>query len=514
MAETSLERSDSIANRDEPIPVLRISTLDDDLEPSSSEAEAAQKSSTKDKLKDQAQKILDEKLAQYGTPEARQSLGDRLFAGIISQIVVPDDNEDEDEGKNSGAQKKQKLKEKLDRRSRKYVDRPNFSTGLMLKNFNRFNARIGVVFVLQNRLIHLFTWRHPTATLSFLATYSFLCLNPALLPLVPLLATPFWIMIPSFLARHPAPANDPRIEPSYRGPAVAPPSRVKPATQGSKDFWRNARDLQNCMEDFSRLHDVANEYVTPYTNFSDEGLSSTLFVVLSVLSCAAVIGSHVVPWRFVALLAGWMATLSLHPDAQTILLSSQSLSQVRSTMATAHEQLRSWIDSDILLDEPPEIRQVEIFELQKYHPYSDTWEPWLFSTVPYDPLSPARIAGARAKGTQFFADVQAPGGWTWHDKKWTLDLVSREWVEQRMITGVEIETEGERWVFDLPEEVVEQLEGTVKKGKKGGKVKPRSGWEEGSLGLGERGEWRRRRWVRRVERKVVVGGGKGGAKPG
>ncbi len=78
-----------------------------------------------------------------------------------------------------------------------------------------------------------------------------------------------------------------------------------------------------------------------------------------------------------------------------------------------------------------------------------------------------------------------------------------------MITGVEIETEGERWVYDLPQETVELLETPSKAKKKAAKPGPKSGWEEGT-GLGERGEWRRRRWVRVVERKVV---GKANTKP-
>ena len=89
------------------------------------------------------------------------------------------------------------------------------------------------------------------------------------------------------MARHPVPKNDPRLEPSYHGPAVAPASRVKPAPDLSKDFMRNMRDLQNCMEDFSRIHDAANELITPYTNFSDEKMSSELYTVFFVLSCAA-----------------------------------------------------------------------------------------------------------------------------------------------------------------------------------------------------------------------------------
>lgn len=321
-------------------------------------------------------------------------------------------------------------------------------------------------------------------------------------------------MVPSFLARHPAPANDPRVEPGFGGPPAAPPSRVKPAPEMSKDFFRNMRDLQNSMEDFSRLHDVANEYVTPYTNFSDEGVSSLLFIFLSALTVAAFIASQLVPWRAIALAAGWCATLIGHPEAQKATLSSYNIKQIQQLISTLQTHLNHLIAYDIILNEPSPARQVEIFELQKFQPATEAWEPWLFSPTPYDPLSPTRIAGDRPKGTQFFEDVTPPAGWTWKNKKWEIDLFSREWVEGRCISGVEVETEGGRWVYDLPgdevQRVASEASAEVGKGKNGsGKRKesrevPRSGWEEGGAGASVgRGEWRRRRWIRVVERRAM-----------
>lgn len=492
--------ADSIANREDAIPVLDI-PLRNDLTASSSEAES--ESTTAKKLKDQAKKAGE----VYSTNELKQSIQDRFFEGLLSKVIPTEQLNDADQDA--------ARKAKIDPRSRKYVERPNFSLSVMNSNFRRFNSRVGIVFVMQNRLIHLLTWRNPTATASFLAVYCLLCLEPYLIPLIPLIGVLLSIMTPSFIARHPISRNDPRIEPSFRGPATAPPSRVKPAPELSKDFFRNMRDLQNSMEDFSRLHDAANEYITPYTNFSDEKLSSGLYAAMFATSCLAFIGSQLVPWRFVALITGSATILSGHPSAQTFLLSSRTLKQLRTNLSSLATLLRNWLETDITLDDPLERRQVEIFELQKYHPHSDSWEPWLFSPSPHDPLSPVRIAGTRAKGTQFFEDVQTPAGWAWKDSKWTLDLASRGWVEQRMITGVEIETEGERWVYDLPQEAVEMMEGGSGGGGGGnsGKTtqqrkkvaKPKSGWEEGN-GLGDRGEWRRRRWVRLVERVVKVDG--------
>ena len=160
------------------------------------------------------------------------------------------------------------------------------------------------------------------------------------------------------------------------------------------------------------------------------------------------------------------------------------------------------------------MREVEIFELQKLSTAGE-WEQWLFSSTPYDPLSRERIGGERPKGTRFFEDVQAPKGWEWSEKKWALDLWSREWVEERIITGVEVETEGERWVYDIsyqPPHFAAQLEdadasgsGTGTPSKAKGKKSLLPSWEEGSdadvEGRGRRGEWRRRRWVRMVKRK-------------
>ena len=77
-----------------------------------------------------------------------------------------------------------------------------------------------------------------------------------------------------------------------------------------------------------------------------------------------------------------------------------------------------------------------------------------------------------------------------------LDLNSREWVEERMVQRVEVEIEGERWVGDLA--VDDDDESSSRN-------KQKKDWEENSVER-KMGEWRRRRWIRMVRRKVVSDG--------
>lgn len=391
--------------------------------------------------------------------------------------------------------------------------KPNFTLPIMSNNFRRFNSRIGVVFVFQARVNRLLAWRHPTHTLSFLAVYSFLCLDPSLLPLLPLVLLLVSVLVPSFIARHPAAefslTGEQAVGYTPYGPPIAPAITVKPVKELSRDFFKNMRDLQNSMEDFSQMHDALLRLVVPRTNFSNEAQSSALFVILFAACLFMSVAANLIPWRLLFLVGGWCVTCMGHPLVQAKFRTAHE--RVQSQEEKAMTWAEKWVERDVILDSAPETREVEIFELQRKSSAGE-WEPWLFSASPYDPLTPARIAGERPLGTRFFEDVLPPQGWEWSEKKWALDLWSREWVEERIITGVEIETEGERWVYDIYDEQKEKVgvvEGSTTSSE--GKdveldvksLRTRPSWEEGEDGDGRRGDWRRRRWVRLVKRKVI-----------
>ncbi|KAL4933065.1 putative ABC bile acid transporter [Aspergillus undulatus] len=452
----------------------------------------------------------------------RRSMQDRLLTKILEQVVPVEDVQDE--SVSMGAKP-----------TPSDMKRPAFSLPVMGNNFRRFNARIGIIFSFQNQVERLFAWKQPSHTFSFLFVYSFICLDPHLLVVLPIAIILLFVMVPTFLARHPPPpsTSTSSITPyySYQGPALAPAKTIKPAPETSKDFFRNMRDLQNCMADFSDVHDAAISAFAPMTNFANERLSSAVFISCTILTAALFLTSHLIPWRYIMLVGGNAGILSKHPNIQEFIqniaseLGSEDVNPVPTVppanALSPHMPFMKLL-GDISLDSYPEEREVEIFEIQyrSLAPYAEQdWETFLFSPVPYDPLSPSRIAGDRPKGCRFFEDVQPPVGWAWKSKKWELDLDCREWVVERMITGVGFEVPGVPsesgagsdeiggWVWDLPslssprgdDDVAsalgyDGLGGERRKGKKG-KEKAFQDYEErGNFGSNVMGEWRRRRW--------------------
>ncbi|MCJ1350816.1 MAG: hypothetical protein MMC33_000797 [Icmadophila ericetorum] len=457
--------ADVLVNRDEPIPIINIPAVSEASSDAEGRSSKIKKSFPGSKLKDRIQHAA---ASAAGFGHGGDTIQDKLMAKWrakrrrvrILQQVLPPEEEIDDAGS-------------VDPRLSKNLSRPNFNIALMSTNFNRFNARIGVAFVFQNRVIRLMTWRTPSHTLSFALTYTFICLNPYLLPLIPITLALFFLFVPAYLSRHPPPPS-PMLHHkastySISGPPLAPARTIKPVSNISKDFFRNMRDLQNSMDDFSTVHDAIIATITPVTNFSNEPLSSTLFVFLFATACLLFLTSHLLPWTFIALLGGWTALAGGHPAVQTMLHQHVYKEHLEPATEKAKSWLDTWIESDIILDAPPEKREVEIFELQQRigGPKSTDYESWIFSPSPWEPRAPARVAGQRVGGTRFFEDVRAPEGWEWETKKWALDLGAKEWVEERMIGEVEVEIEGERWVYDVD------------------------------------GSWRRRRWVRMVRRRVI-----------
>ncbi|KAK9450212.1 integral peroxisomal membrane peroxin-domain-containing protein [Limtongia smithiae] len=353
-------------------------------------------------------------------------------------------------------------------------DRPAFSVPVMARNFSRLNARIGVVFRLQYRIIRILQWRRPTHTISALVVYSFVCLHPYILAILPIAAILLGVMVPAYVQRHPPPPSPlPAFPVPAEGPPLAEAAELKPVPELSRDFLMNMRDIQNTMDDFTRSYDKLVGRFSKPTNFKDEAFSSAVFLVLLLAGVLIFILAPIIPWRFVLLVSGWFVVSMGHPRARRIVKSSH-----QTYISPREEKLggmfQALVGKDIVLDETPETRHVEIFELQRRNNTEvDEWDDWLFSSSPYSTNSPARVARQRPQGVRYLDEVLAPPGWQFtSDSAWKMDLRPMDWVAQRALIRVDVDADA-KWVYDVAEDDND----------------------------GGRGEWRRRRWVRSCQRQ-------------
>ncbi|KAK9361592.1 integral peroxisomal membrane peroxin-domain-containing protein [Lipomyces starkeyi] len=349
-------------------------------------------------------------------------------------------------------------------------NRPAFSVPVMARNFSRLNARIGVVFRLQYKILRIMIWRNPNHTFSALAVYSFLCLYPFLLILFPVVVVLLGFMVPAFAQRHPPPPSPlPSFPVPSEGPPLAEARELRPVPELSRDFLMNMRDIQNAMDDFTRAYDKIVGALTKPTNFKDEQYSSAVYLALLVFGAVMFVISPYLPWRHIFLVWGWAVVTMGHPKARRILKSSHDM-YVSPREHQLSNLFDAWVQKDIVLDELPEQRHVEIFELQRQKNSDvDEWDDWLFSAAPYDALSPQRASKQRPQGVRFLDEVLPPIGWKFaQNSAWKLDLRPAEWVLQRSVVGADVDNNS-KWVYDT----------TLS---------------------GRRGEWRRRRWLRACER--------------
>ncbi|RAL61304.1 hypothetical protein DID88_009440 [Monilinia fructigena] len=213
----------AFANRDDPIPVIRLNTTHDFNDEVEDTNEPPHKEGARERLRRHKSELKENiRKAHNKASETSATVQDRLLEKLLQQVIPIEDLSEN----------------RKDVEPINFVERPAFNITTMSNNFRRFNARIGVVvFIFQAKVIRLLSWKQWSHTLSFLAVYTFVCLDPYLLTVLPLAVLLLAILIPSFIARHPAPPTTITADSftySTTGPPIAPAPTVKPVKNSPK----------------------------------------------------------------------------------------------------------------------------------------------------------------------------------------------------------------------------------------------------------------------------------------
>lgn len=238
-----------------------------------------------------------------------------------------------------------------DWRSENMKGKPQFSINIMGTNFRKMTARTGVIYETMYTAIEIFSWKNPFYTLSALSIYSYLVLNPRLIPIAPLLFISFRIMVPAYIYRHPP---DPTyIKPANPIPAPGPPLAEavvpKPVPEISREFFYNVVDTQNAMVEYVDAFDGISECLQRFAFFdADECTSSFVYTVLVGSSVVLYILLpyliEYVPWRLFFVLLGWVGAGFTHPMSKSKVIQPMR-TQIKATKEKGKRTLEKMVSS-------------------------------------------------------------------------------------------------------------------------------------------------------------------------
>lgn len=402
------------------------------------------------------------------------------------------DNEDDDNKESSSSSKKkngvdispvvdpmiEQIKKRENELSESHL--PALSVMLIISNLRKLNSRTKMLSHFQYHLTKFLSWNDPAYTLTILSIYTYLCIYPNLIVCVPIMGLLLGILIPGYDKRHPAP--DLSLEPldrpkepefdemSIYTPNLSPPEEF---TKQDKDIISALKQLQEALTKIVKALEDFDRFVYTTGSFVNENDSSALFVILLAILPGAIYGASFIPVNVFIIATGWAAVVGCHPQMQ------KRAKKFKEDYAEYFVQNEKWLEEmlsdfekkEIIIDEPPEERTVEIFELQRQGLTPRQWDPWVFTPTIYSVNSPYRISQSRPPGTRFVEDVLPPEGWHFvPEYPWELDSGTKSWVHYRDIKKIEIDID-HYWAYD----------------------------SEGGI----HGEWRRRRWTRKCFRQAA-----------
>ncbi|CEP20582.1 unnamed protein product [Cyberlindnera jadinii] len=353
---------------------------------------------------------------------------------------------------------KNDLTQRLGDPIRQHTD--SLSMTKLVKNIRKLTERLGGLFQLQYSTIRIFHWTYPSRSLLAIAIYTLVVLHPNVIFILPLCYVLFGIMIPGYLYRHPLHRNN-LHKLSERGDSLFNKfasvnddkqlSRIlddsdeeqevpelkennSRTTRKNMEFFVNLRDLQNNLSKLVAVFDKIERFWYGTAGFKDERVSTSLFFTLATAIASLILVGPYIPWRFLLILIGWVLMIAIHPKVKPL------IKQLKLLLQPKKQELDKLVKEserkDIVIDEEPEIRQVEVFEIWQKSFTSNEWEFYIFSSHVFHLEDEFRKSKNPPPGVLVINDVHPPKSWKFDpDDSWNIDYDCKEWCVSK---GIEL----------------------------------------------------------------------------
>ncbi|ONH68621.1 Peroxisomal membrane protein PEX29 [Cyberlindnera fabianii] len=243
------------------------------------------------------------------------------------------------------------------------------------------------------------------------------------------------------------------------GPDLKNPNIPTPASEFSKEFLLNLTDLQNHMVLYVYGWDVVVHLLSKFAYFTDEAVSPFYFLSLLIIGLVSVSFGDLIfpliPIKFILITTGWAATVVFHPYFYDYVFNMVYSEETRYYILGKTNKVEDILHKHFDLEEPPEQKEVEIFEIHQFNKSAKEWHLVFFLNDDFTKISPSRLSYDEHSpiGSLNKSSIKPPKDWEFiTDEDWKIDLYPDSWVKSHLLEGVvriDIET---KWVYDLADD--------------------------------------------------------------
>lgn len=232
-----------------------------------------------------------------------------------------------------------------------------------------------------------------------------------------------------------------------------------------KNLLMNMRGLQNATSDLLKTLDKAESFWYDTAGFKDEKLATLIFYGVMVAVSIIIFLGQFIPWRLIFIQSGWGFMIICHPNTKTYL---QAIKNSKSQMKPKKSNGDITEDKppkriyngpferhDIIVDDEPEVRIVEIYELQYKTPTHSNYEFYNYYSQLFDIKDHLRLSGKAPSGVDHLSKVYPPKDWKFemsYINTWTIDVNPVEFLRDRSLINPLVydirEEETEGWIYD------------------------------------------------------------------
>lgn len=343
------------------------------------------------------------------------------------------------------------------------------SATILTKNLKKLTPKLGIVFEFQDSIVRLLTWRNPSGTVTMLIFGTMICYNPMYLITLPILYIIYGLMVPGYMQRHPMRRTLYPVRKVYgrsllrditdsgTGKAWHPPGAIHEYSYGAQandsdspyledplsngvEFVANLRDVQTATSATVALSESLEKFIYGTAGFKDERYSTTVFLKYLFWFSFLGVVSKFVNWSLVISIWLWYSMIKSHPKVKKVF---EAFKRKAKPQIEAIEPKRS---HSLILDEPPEAKYVEIYEIHQQGITPRHWSFYRYSSQVFDPLDKYRKLQKPPPGVLSLEEIHPPKTWTFDENsKWEIDFDVAKWATER---GLKYETESEFLVDD------------------------------------------------------------------